>query len=464
MVNGRYQYIDVGVERGKTYCYRIIGNFAKRTTSNFAYNRVESLPSQEACVQLQRDIPLITHATVETTDPATGRILVRWTKPVEKDLDTLRNPGPYKFVVYRATGITRNNLQPIPGATFTSPTFAGLMDTVWVDNNLNTTQNPYSYKIAFYIKSDTLLGFSSVASSHFLKIASTDRLNILSWDKDVPWVNFAYDIFRLNRSLNQYDSIGTTTTTTYRDSGLINKVEYCYYLRAKGSYGIAGVPDTLINLSQRACGTPIDTVPPCPPILTVTNECDSTGKVAADRLINILKWTNPKNSCRGSDDVVRYKVYYTATEGGEFKNIITVNDPRDTTENHRDGSNVAGCYYVTALDSIGNESRRSNTICIDNCPFYDLPNAFTPNGDGQNELYKPFNFRFIDKIDLKIFNRWGQLVFETTQPDIKWDGKNLKGTDLADGTYFYTCRVYEQRVKGVVLNPKILNGYIEIIR
>ena len=57
MVGGRYNFIDKTVDRGKTYCYRILAHFAKRTASNNPFNLVESLPSEEACVQLQRDIP-----------------------------------------------------------------------------------------------------------------------------------------------------------------------------------------------------------------------------------------------------------------------------------------------------------------------------------------------------------------------------------------------------------------------
>ncbi|KAI9549703.1 hypothetical protein GHT06_007389 [Daphnia sinensis] len=129
LLSGKYSFVDKDVERGKTYCYRIVAHFARRTATNNPFNLVASLPSQEVCVQLKRDIPLITNVTVEQTDATQGRILVRWTKPVAADLDTVLNPGPYKFVVYRATGITRANLQPIAGATFTSATFSGLKDT-----------------------------------------------------------------------------------------------------------------------------------------------------------------------------------------------------------------------------------------------------------------------------------------------------------------------------------------------
>ncbi len=464
VVGSRYQYIDKTVNRGNTYCYRIVGHFAKRTTSGNPFNIVASMPSEETCVQLKRDVPLITNATVETTSLTTGRILVRWTKPVAKDLDTILNPPPYKYVVLRATGITRTGFTPI--ATFTGATFADLKDTVWIDNNLNTEGNAYTYRIDFYTKRDTLLGSSAVASSHRLGIVSSDRINILSWQKDVAWTNFRYDIYRLDTIRNVYDSIGTTTAMTYTDRGLINKVKYCYFIKAFGNYNVTGVAAPLENWSQIICGVPIDTVPPCPPVLTVTNNCDSTGKTSVDLIINLLRWTNPKNTCLGSEDVTKYEVFYADTEGGAFSKIQTITRINDTTLLHQNPITkaVAGCYYIVAIDSVGNRSRPSNTVCLDNCPIYVLPNAFTPNGDGDNEVFKPIKSRYISKVEFKVFNRWGQLIFETNNPELNWDGKNAKGDDMTQGTYFYSCKVFEKRLIGEILSTKLLSGYIELIK
>ena len=120
----------------------------------------------------------------------------------------------------------------------------------------------------------------------------------------------------------------------------------------------------------------------------------------------------------------------------------------------------------TAIDSFDNESRFSNIICVDNCPVYNLPNTFTPNGDGDNELFIPTSpYRFIDHVGFKVFNRWGQLVFETQDRDILWNGKDKNtGKDLAEGVYFYTADIFEIRIGGVLLAEKSLNGYIHIFR
>jgi gliding motility-associated-like protein len=71
-----------------------------------------------------------------------------------------------------------------------------------------------------------------------------------------------------------------------------------------------------------------------------------------------------------------------------------------------------------------------------------IPNVFTPNGDGMNDLYSisgisnPCN----DNIHVKIFNRWGIKMYESTEPNFSWDGKTIGGGDVSSGTYFVTIQ------------------------
>jgi len=114
----------------------------------------------------------------------------------------------------------------------------------------------------------------------------------------------------------------------------------------------------------------------------------------------------------------------------------------------------------------GNQSPLSASVCVENCPVYELPNAFTPNGDGQNDLYTPiFPYRFVEKIELKVYNRWGNLVFETTDPDINWNGNDSKSNKpLYTGVYYYICEVYYQSLEGLQKLSKPLSGYIHLFR
>jgi len=465
LVDGRYTFVDNDVERGRTYCYRILANFAQLSAANNPFNRVESLPSEEACVQLNRDIPLITKVDVRSTDIATGSIAIEWTRPVAEDLDTLLNQGPYRYRLLRAEGLNGTDFQPVPGADFESATYSGATDTTFIDTGLNTVDNAYTYIVEFFVNGENQpLGETNAAASVFLSTAPTDEAINLSWEEMVPWDNFEYTIFRRSPQ-GIFDSVGTSITNSFMDSGLTNGETYCYRILAFGTYGIEGIISPLLNFSQEVCAVPADDIPPCPPTLTVSNICDNLTETVDENLfVNNLSWTNPNEVCEDVSDVERYNIFFAPTEGAEFTLIETINFADETTYEHQPDLGIAGCYAVTAIDSSRNESVFSNIVCVDNCPSYSLPNTFTPNGDGTNEIFKPFPFRFIDRVEFKVFNRWGGLVFETEDPNLNWDGKNLSGQDLSEGVYFYVCRVFESRVTGIVEQESLLEGSINLIR
>lgn len=460
----RYVFIDFDVERGLTYCYRILANFARLTPSGFEFNSVESLPSEEACVQLSRDIPLLTNVSVLTTDVTNGTMEIVWSTPNPDDLDTLLNPGPYVYELWRTTGNTSTGFELVPGASFSAPNFYQAVDTMFIDSGLNTAETAYTYRLAFYVNNEPEpVDFSPTASSVFLNVASTDNTNNLSWVAETPWQNYLHRIFRFEN--NSFVFIDSTENTTYSDTGLLNGQEYCYKVETEGSYNIDDIKSPLFNFSQENCGTPLDSVPPCPPVLVVNNLCDEVGtNFPEEDFINELIWQNPNYLCPETDDVTGYRVYFTPVEGGNLELIYEVDNSLDTTTTHKPDFGIAGCYAVTAIDTFMNESRFSPIICVDNCPEYQLPNTFTPNNDGSNDLFIPYPYRFIASVEFKVFNKWGGLVYETNDPDLNWNGTNLSGNDLKTGVYYYSCRVFESRVEGVRQNPEILKGWIELIR
>ncbi|MGB3546546.1 MAG: gliding motility-associated C-terminal domain-containing protein [Saprospiraceae bacterium] len=468
-MDGRYVYFDNDVERGRTYCYRILAHFVRRTvTGGLIYEEILSIPSREACVQLDRDIPLLTKVDVLITDPLDGSIEVCWTKPDPTSLDTIGNPGPYRYVLSRAPGQTTNPAEFSPlGVEFTVQNFSDPVDTCYTDTGLNTDGLAYSYLIDFFANDDTEpFGAAQPASSVFLTTSPTDRAVDLTWTETVPWDNFEYTVFRRNPGATVFDSVTTVTAQTYRDTGLVNGDEYCYYILARGTYGVEGIASPLLNRSQQTCEVPFDNVPPCPPVLTVSSVCDRGIDCSnADQLFNTLIWDDPGTRCPGSEDVAGYRIFFSPSTGTPRELVAVIEDGRLLTFDHSppDGG-IVGCYAVTALDDNGNESAESNVVCVDNCPFYELPNVFTPNGDSQNDFYIPRDFCFIERVDFEVYNRWGQVVFRTEDPALNWDGTNLNGDELESATYFYRCQVFERRVDGIVALPDILSGAIELIR
>jgi gliding motility-associated-like protein len=80
-----------------------------------------------------------------------------------------------------------------------------------------------------------------------------------------------------------------------------------------------------------------------------------------------------------------------------------------------------------------------------------IPDAFTPNGDGLNEIFKPTMAGLRSLTFFRIYNRWGQLLFETTQPNTGWNGK-FKGDEQPNGAYVYTVQAIDYL--GEIINKK----------
>jgi gliding motility-associated-like protein len=73
-----------------------------------------------------------------------------------------------------------------------------------------------------------------------------------------------------------------------------------------------------------------------------------------------------------------------------------------------------------------------------------LPNVFSPNGDGVNDFFKAGQTFAYDKFNIVIFNRWGNKVFESTNPFFEWNGSDMNGDILPSGTYFFVANLEHQ--------------------
>jgi gliding motility-associated-like protein len=425
---------------GEDYCYIVTA---------YMQDGSESCPSNEDCDHILMTVPVITKVSVGATDVSNGVDTLVWVHPQELDTSNLVS---FFYRIYRSDGFTGANTLI---HTTTATNLLYLQPTQFLVNNLNTVNTPHNYRVELEysdINSVTGNGFSNNASSIFLSATPADNQITLTWQHNVPWNNFRYDVYRVT-GVNNFIYLGTTTQKSYTDTGLINGVTYCYRVKSAGKYSSPLIPDTLYNWSQELCSAPVDLTPPCPPILSIESNCEIP--------VNDISWTNPNNYC--ADDVMSYTLYYSPTQDGAFSILATFNSALDTSFIYSNNISVAGCYYVTATDSAqyGNESIASNVVCTDNCPVYFLPNVFSPNGDGQNDFFIPFPYRFVEKIDLKIYNRWGTVVFETNDPNINWDGRNMvNGEMLSDGVYYYTCTVYTIRLTGT--DPVDLHGFVHL--
>ena len=121
----------------------------------------------------------------------------------------------------------------------------------------------------------------------------------------------------------------------------------------------------------------------------------------------------------------------------------------------------AGKTYVTLYVNLGNEERDSSRICVTISESKLLmPNAFTPNGDTHNDVYKAKEYQSIVEFHAYIFNRWGQKLFEWTNPAEGWDG-NYNGSPVKEGVYFVVVKA--RGADGIVYNIRkdvnLLRGF-----
>lgn len=119
-----------------------------------------------------------------------------------------------------------------------------------------------------------------------------------------------------------------------------------------------------------------------------------------------------------------------------------------------------GTYTVQVIDQYGCRAENTALVIDTSCVTIYIPNAFTPNGDFTNEEFKPGIASYMN-FSMTIFNRWGQVIFKTFNPDIGWDG-SVDGVDCVTDIY-----VYKIEYEGFLVDrieKKTLNGTVALIR
>ncbi|MBX3165725.1 MAG: gliding motility-associated C-terminal domain-containing protein, partial [Bacteroidetes bacterium] len=180
---------------------------------------------------------------------------------------------------------------------------------------------------------------------------------------------------------------------------------------------------TAINNSNGCAST--DSVRVISGILTGTFSADKTGGCAP----TTITFNNQSTSSINNQSITSVWSFGNGTSQTQ-----TVISEPIKTEYQRSGT-----YQIILFTAKGScQDSDTLTINVDIAASLEIPNVFTPNGDGVNDVFflKTSNLSEITAI---IFDRWGHKVYELTSQtgNIAWDGKNLQGQDSAAGTYFY---------------------------
>ena len=206
---------------------------------------------------------------------------------------------------------------------------------------------------------------------------------------------------------------------------------------------------------ENGCNDQVDTTEIARPMLL-------TGLPNTDRLVNTLFWT-PYIEWAGG--VLNYEIYRSNEPGELGELLITV--PGGVTSFEDDVSDLLYtpgefCYTIQAVENPGFTipfTSLSNQLCLTQEPKIWIPNAFVVGGF--NNTFQPvISFADFDRYEMFIFNRWGDLVYETDLIEEGWDGSAGKET-LMEGVYTYFIRVqdgagrvYERRGTLTLLNAE----------
>jgi gliding motility-associated-like protein len=302
-----------------------------------------------------------------------------------------------------------------------------------------------------------------------------------SWNTNVPLQNISY-----KDTSNNVMRLGVTNPSTYQIT--MNAINQCGSASATKSIQIKPYPivnagnDTIVCINE--------------PVSLSTNSgvgysyswSDGTSVISSTQSTSVAPITTTS-----------YTVTVTGAGGCIKKDSVTIQIQSPLTVTYADSLCPNGGYSITlAADTLGTEYlwnngggsaqqisvadtgtyiltvNFTNAVCPkietfnvkpDVCPVeLKLPNVFSPNGDGYNDFFIPiplgeFDIYNIDKFEIKIYSRWGQLLFESTDSAFKWNGNNKGGKPVSDGVYYYIAEITSKSDK-----PKSLTGFITLTR
>ncbi|RYY57534.1 MAG: gliding motility-associated C-terminal domain-containing protein [Chitinophagaceae bacterium] len=185
--------------------------------------------------------------------------------------------------------------------------------------------------------------------------------------------------------------------------------------------------------------------------VTVTNSSEC---VASDTLEIRQVLPNPVNFLPAIDSVCSY-------EHISLKPSRNYNNYNWSTGSSASSISISspGQYTLTVTDAKGCTGSDTITIIPKTCYMgVYVPNVFTPNSDGINDTFKAGVWGNVLRFRLQVFNRWGQLVYQTADPSKGWDGK-VNGIPQETGVFVWQCT---HHIEGQA--PGYLKGTVNLVR
>ena len=139
-----------------------------------------------------------------------------------------------------------------------------------------------------------------------------------------------------------------------------------------------------------------------------------------------------------------------------LSNVYIINAQSSGDLNYDENLNI---YRVVALRNQNNPIESvSNAVIVEKPYALYSPNAFSPDGDGINDLFKVSGQGMLD-FQIEIYNRWGQMVYKSIDLSNGWDG-TFKGKNLPTGTYVYKIKTSKFGLEQILVK----SGSVGLVR
>jgi hypothetical protein len=321
--------------------------------------------------------------------------------------------------------------------TFTAQLNRGQSYCIFIEAILANGHSAFSNPCCF------LMPMPSPPTFHYFKLATVNGEFIELYDYIDGSVGITEVIFERKDTLGVFQEIG----------------------RAPVVNNVAMFVDEDVDLTRQAWEYRTMYVDSCgnPGAYANTNKTIfATGTADQYNMINTIQW-NAYELFDG--DVMEYHIYRNTY--GTFEptpmfivpnNVLTITDDVSALRN-----NGEVCYRIEAVEGLNSynfsETSRSIDVCIPYDPLVFVPNAFTP--DGLNPIFLPVVSNVNPKdYTFSIIDRWGQIVFETSDPTVGWNGKiSSSGLDASNDVFLYRIEIITQTGETIVKR-----GYVTLIR
>lgn len=361
---------------------------------------VSTLPSPDVSIDGPDTLGFCPGGSVELDGWTAGVLAYLWNTAATSSTIIVSTPGDY-YVIGTASNNCTDTSEVVSVIEYMLPNPDLGPDTAYCEGD-SVVLDPgsgfssYSWNTGF--TTDTLLiytpGTFIVEVTNSNGCAGQDTIFVTEYAMPTPFIGNDFSICE-----GESDTIGTLApwpmtlwSTGDTTQNIVVNDSGSYFAIVTSSDGCTGMSNSL-NVTLFAN--------PAVPTISLANGTISTTDVAA-----AYQWYLDGALISGATGSS-----ITPTEEGNYTLVVT---------------NANGCTAESA------QLFFTPTFTAEN-----IPEGFSPNGDGTNDLFRIESIEFYPNNEIKIFNRWGNVVFEAAPYNSEWNGQSKQGNDLTDGTYFY---------------------------